>query len=88
MRESFPLIVLWHQQTFLLVLGGCLVQDKPHYTLAVSNAEAILLLYALVLTTDKCAYVHIASFCFSLTCSNEYFFKNSYSATTAVFSEG
>lgn len=39
-------------------------------------------------TTDRQAPVHIVSLCFTLTCSNEHFFKNSYRATAAVSSEG
>lgn len=45
MYKFFPLTVLQHQQTILLAPWGCVVQDMFSYTLAVSNAEAILLLF-------------------------------------------
>lgn len=70
MCESFPLIVLWHQQTAPMALWGCFLQDMLSSTLAVSNAEAILLFYASVYATDKCPHAHIVS-CFLLTCSSE-----------------
>lgn len=47
MCESFPLIVLRHQQIVLLALWGCFVQDTLSYTSAVSNAEAILLFFSM-----------------------------------------
>lgn len=93
MYEFFPLIVLQHQQTALLAPWGCVVQDMFNYTLAVSNAEAILhflfFFYVMVYTIDKHAYVHLIFFCFSVMCSNKYnFLKYSCAATTDVFSGG
>lgn len=62
------------------------------YTLAVSNAEAILLLffffYVMAYTIDKHAYVHFIFFCFSVMCSEYNFLKYSCTATTDVFSGG